>query len=58
MARPEDPPPRPPAKRPRHLPGTDAAKAARQARVAEEMRANLKKRKARQRALQEQGKPD
>jgi hypothetical protein len=55
MARSETPPP---ARQPRHLPGTDAAKAARQARLAEEMRKNLQKRKARQRALQEQGKPD
>jgi hypothetical protein len=57
MARSETPQP-PRARQPRHLPGTDAAKAARAARLALEMRKNLHKRKARQRALQEQGKPD
>jgi hypothetical protein len=57
MARSETPPP-PRARQPRHLPGTDAAKAARAARLALEMRKNLQKRKARQRALQAQEKPD
>jgi hypothetical protein len=58
MARSKAPPPQPRARQPRHLPDTQAAKAAREARLAEEMRKNLQKRKARQRALQEQGKPD
>ena len=57
MTRSETPPP-PRARQPRRLPGTDAAKATRAARLALEMRKNLQKRKARQRALQEQEKPD
>jgi hypothetical protein len=46
-ARPADPP------RPIHSPRTSAAKAARAARLAEEMRKNLLKRKAQQRAKRE-----
>ena len=44
------PPAKPPPEQPKHSARTNAAKAARQARVAQEMRANLLKRKAQQRA--------
>ena len=56
MARSEDPPkPSEPA-RPRHSARTAADKSARQARLAQEMRTNLLKRKAQQRAQRERGK--
>jgi hypothetical protein len=56
----ENPPKKPenPPKRPRHSARTAAEKAAREARVAEEMRQNLLKRKARQRAQREHRKPE
>ena len=52
MPAPQDPP-----KQPKHSARASAAKAARQARVAQEMRLNLQKRKAQQRAQREKGKP-
>jgi hypothetical protein len=63
MTRSKEPRKPPPAKRPRpsqpkHSAGTAASKAARQARLAEEMRSNLLKRKARQRAQRDRGKPE
>jgi hypothetical protein len=45
------------ARQPKHTGQTSAAKAARAARVAEEMRSNLLKRKAQQRARQEKSRP-
>jgi hypothetical protein len=53
-------PPKPRAERPqpKHSAGTAASKAARHARLAEEMRSNLLKRKARQRAQRDRGKPE
>ena len=52
-----DPPKPPEAGQPRHSARTAADKAARQARLAQEMRTNLQKRKAQQRAQRERGKP-
>lgn len=49
------PPAKPPRAKPKHTPRAQADQAARQARVAKEMRANLQKRKAQQRARREQG---
>jgi hypothetical protein len=54
MARSEDPP----KPKPKHSAATAATKAARQARLAEEMRSNLRKRKAQQHAQRERPKPD
>ena len=51
-------PPKDSSKRPKHAPGTAAAKAARQARLAEEMRSNLRKRKAQQRGQRVPAKSD
>jgi len=48
------PPAKPPRAKPKHTPRAQADQAARQARVAKEMRANLQKRKAQQRARREQ----
>jgi hypothetical protein len=53
MARAKDPP-----KQPKHAARTDADKAARAARVAQEMRRNLLKRKAQQRAQREKSEPE
>jgi hypothetical protein len=53
MARSEDRSPRAKAKQPEHSARTAAGKAARAARLAEEMRLNLLKRKARQRGQRE-----
>jgi hypothetical protein len=50
-------PAKPPPTQPKHSARTSAEKAARQARVAQEMRLNLLKRKAQQRAKGEKGKP-
>lgn len=49
------PPAKPPRAKPKHTPRAQADQAMRQARVAKEMRANLHKRKAQQRARREQG---
>ena len=49
------PPAKPPRAKPKYTPRARADQAARQARVAKEMRANLHKRKAQQRARREQG---
>ena len=64
MAPPKPPPPakppppgQPPPQEPHHSARTRAGKAARQARVAQEMRLNLLKRKAQQRAQREKDKP-
>ena len=58
MAPAKPPPPiKPASAEPRHSPRTRAEKAARDARIAEEMRSNLRKRKAQQRARREQGTP-
>jgi hypothetical protein len=57
MAR-ADHPQKPPAKQPKHSARTAADKAARQARLAEEMRMNLMKRKAQARARRERSQPD
>ena len=58
MAPAKPPPPiKPAAAEPQHSPRTRAEKAARAARIAEEMRSNLLKRKAQQRARREQGTP-
>jgi hypothetical protein len=54
MARSKDPP----KPGPKHSAATAATKAARQARLAEEMRRNLQKRKAQQRAQRDRVKPD
>jgi hypothetical protein len=51
------PPVKPASKEPKHSARTRAEKAARAARVAKEMRLNLLKRKAQQRARCEKGKP-
>jgi len=56
MTRSDSPKP-PEAGHPRHSARTAADKAARQARLAQEMRTNLQKRKAQQRAQRERGKP-
>jgi hypothetical protein len=53
MARTTDPP-----RQPRHSAQTRADKAARAARVAEELRKNLLKRKAQQRAKREKSEPE
>ena len=53
MARARDPSPRSETRQPEHSARTAAGKAARAARLAEEMRQNLLKRKARQRAERE-----
>jgi hypothetical protein len=53
MARTTDPP-----RQPRHSAPTRVEKAARAARVAEEMRKNLLKRKAQQRAQREKSEPE
>ena len=50
-------PAKPPSEEPKHSARTRAEKAARAARVAKEMRLNLLKRKAQQRAKRDQGKP-
>ena len=57
MARSDDPP-KPAAKQPTHSARAADEKAARAARIAQEMRMNLKKRKAQARARRERGKPD
>lgn len=72
MARPADPPKpqhsartgaektargQAPPRQPHHSAGTSSEKAARAARVAEEMRKNLLKRKAQQRAKREKSEP-
>ena len=49
---------RDPANEPKHAARTSAAKAARAARVAQEMRKNLLKRKAQQRAKREKARPE
>jgi hypothetical protein len=49
--------PKPGSKAPKHSTRTRAEKAARAARVAKEMRLNLLKRKAQQRAKREKGAP-
>jgi hypothetical protein len=56
MAR-KDHPQAPEAGQPRYSARTAADKAARRARLAQEMRTNLLKRKAQQRAQRERGKP-
>ena len=53
MARAKDP-----AKQPKHSARTAADKAAREARIAQEMRNNLLKRKAQQRAKREKSPPE
>jgi hypothetical protein len=53
MARANDP-----AKQPKHSARTSAGKAAREERVAQEMRKNLLKRKAQQRAKREKAQPE
>ena len=53
MARAKDPP-----EQPKHAARTSAEKAARAARVAQEMRKNLLKRKAQQRAKREKSRPE
>jgi hypothetical protein len=50
-------PAKPASGQPKHSPRTRADKAARDARIAEEMRSNLLKRKAQQRARREKGEP-
>ena len=47
-----------PAKEPKHAARTSAEKASRAARVAQEMRKNLLKRKAQQRATREKSRPE
>ena len=51
------PPAKPPPKEPEHSARTIAEKAAREARVAQEMRINLLKRKAQQRARRDKDQP-
>ena len=46
------------AEQPKHAPRTAADKAAREARIAQEMRKNLLKRKAQQRAQREKSAPE
>jgi hypothetical protein len=56
---PAKPPPlvKPASRQPKHGARTGAEKAARDARIAEEMRSNLRKRKAQQRARRAKGEP-
>jgi hypothetical protein len=58
MASAKPPPPvKPASAAPKHAARTRADKAARAARIAEEMRSNLRKRKAQQRAKRAKGEP-
>jgi hypothetical protein len=58
MAKAKPPPPETPTSAaPQHSARTRAEKAAREARIAQEMRSNLLKRKAQQRARREKGAP-